>query len=69
MDGVSLGGLLLGCVGFDEFAVFEGGVGPDFGGEVGGADSAPAVLGGFDEFECHCDPGSPATRPFGDALT
>ena len=43
-SGGLLGGLIVG-VGFDEFAVFEGGAGADFRDEVRGSDLAPAVLG------------------------
>jgi len=43
---------------FDEFAVLEFRSGADEGDQVWGVDRAPAGLGGFDEFECHGDPGS-----------
>jgi hypothetical protein len=38
---------------FDEFAVLEPRAGADQGDQVGCVHGAPAVLGGFDEFEGH----------------
>jgi hypothetical protein len=43
---------------FDEFAVDEGGAGPDEGDQVGCVDHSPPGLGGLDQLERHRDPGS-----------
>ncbi len=51
---------------FDEFAVDELRAGADEGDEAGCVDGSPAVLGGFDEFECHRQPGGAGAGPAGD---
>src|SRR5271163_5184545 len=62
---IVLGGCGFGT--FDEFAALEFRSGADEGDQVWSVDRAPADLGGFDEFECHRDPGSSRAGAFGDA--
>jgi hypothetical protein len=51
-----------------ELAAFEAGAGAgaDERDEVGSVDGAPAFLGGFDQLECHGDPGGLRAGPLGD---
>jgi hypothetical protein len=50
----------------DELAVDERGAGTDERDQVRAVDRAPAVLGGLDELERHCQSGGPGARPAGD---